>query len=101
MVNYNNYKITDSHKENYYSWEETFTRSDGFHVAAGIIDLNLDPSLTLIEDPEIGHLKFYIKEFVAETGKLTFTELSTRYCQLSDFNDFEGTNKESKFFKVS
>ena len=80
LVSYNNYKITNSYKENYYSEDKAFTRSDGFHVAAGIIDINIDPSESLVEDPEIGHLKFYNKKWIAETKELEFTELSTRYC---------------------
>ena len=80
LIKIENYLITNSFKENYYSWDQAFTRSDGFHVAAGIIDISIDPSESLVEDPEIGHLKFYIKSWDTDVGKLEFTELSTRYC---------------------
>ena len=38
--------------------------NDGFHIAAGFVNLeNNDPSAGLIEDPEVGTVKFFFKSW--------------------------------------
>ena len=50
---------------------------------------------TSIEDPSIGHVKFYIKSWGknAPSGPDNmFIELESRECEKDDFNDVEGNN---------
>ena len=53
-------------------------------------------------DPEIGEVKFYLKSWGVydDDDIITFTEVKTRMCNKEDFNDVNGTNKESKFYKT-
>ena len=73
-------------------------RESGFYVAAAIIAYDFDPEP--IEDLDIGSLKFYMKTwniYDEDNGKLTFTEIPTRPCKMSDF----GENEDSYFYKAS
>ena len=75
--------------------------ADGFKVAAGVT--TYDGTQGLIEDPEIGTVKFYLKyynnpDFDEEFG---FHELESEYCDPAvDFNDVENNNPESGFFPL-
>ena len=57
--------------------------SDGFEVAAGIIDFATRAEEPPIEDPEIGEIKIYKKYWDALAddglGKLWFVEVETRF----------------------
>ena len=71
-------------------------------MAAGVIEVDGDPSGPSIEDPEIGMIKMYIKtwdNFDVETnGAISFREVKTKLCEEKDFRNKDGTNPESKFF---
>ena len=61
MINYGDYKLYSSLQENYFSEIDALTSSDGFIVAAGVVDLETDANEPSIEDPEIGTIKIYRK----------------------------------------
>ena len=71
--------------------------SDGFEVAAGIVDFAVKAEEPPIEDPEIGEIKIYKKYWDALAddglGALWFEEVKTKPCTVNDFNDIEGNNK--------
>jgi len=55
-----------------------------------------------LEDPSVGQIRFYIKSW----GENSFSddlmsEIETRPCDSQDFNDMEGSNKETNFFATS
>ena len=51
-------------------------------------------------DPEIGSLHMYIKLWdVYNNVALDFREVKTRYCEEKDFNNSEGSNSQSKFYR--
>ena len=53
-----------------------------------------------IEDPEIGIVKFYLKQWgLNDTPGISFTEVKTRPCREDDFN--WDNNPKSKFFPVN
>ena len=56
----------------------------------------------ILEDPTIGTLKMYYKSWGVHSDdfKIIFEEVNTTACNKSDFNDVEGSNSESKFFKT-
>ena len=95
------YKITQYSEENYFDVFERFSVADGFKVAAGVT--TYDGTRGLIEDPEIGTVKFYLKyynnpDFEEEFG---FHELESEYCDpVVDFNDVDDSNPESGFFPL-
>ena len=74
----------------------------GFQVAACVT--SYDGSSKVIEDPTIGELKMYTKAWDSldpETnGNILWTDLKTHLCKPEDFNNVEGSNKNSKFFKT-
>ena len=52
-----------------------------------------------IEDPEVGTVKMYLKSWnMKEDSGVQFEEVSTSFCEKEEFNDIDGSNKESKFF---
>ena len=57
LLQFSDYQLLEIIQENYFTDQDTFSTDDGFHVAAGIIDLN-NP---YVEDPEIGIPKMFIK----------------------------------------
>ena len=95
------YKLTTSVQENHFDLFPGFSLDDGFKVAAGVVTYN--GSVELIEDPEIGTLKFYIKYYQHPVygTSLDFFELESTYCDPEkDFNDIEGGNTESGFYPI-
>ena len=71
-------------------------------MAAGVIEVDGDPSGPSIEDPEIGMIKMYVKTWdnfdVVTNGAISFREVKTKFCNEKDFKNIDGTNPESKFF---
>ena len=84
---------------------DTFGSKDGFAVAAGITNFVDGDSTTLekLEDLSIGQVKFFVKSWgkdaISGEDDL-FLELESRDCLESDFNDVEGTNKDSMFYPI-
>ena len=95
------YKLMSEIHEQYFDATDEFSKEDGFWIAAGVLDYSQTKFDGFI-DPEIGEIKFYLKSFgnSDDDGGITFTEVNTRTCTKKDFNDVEGTNKESKFYKL-
>ena len=102
MLSFGDYKLQFSEQENYFRDIDALKSSDGFEVAAGIIDFATRAEEPPIEDPEIGEIKIYKKYWDALAddglGKLWFEEVKTKPCTVNDFNDIEGNNKQSKFY---
>ena len=74
---------------------------EGFNIAAGIVSFDGGTSGTVV-DPEIGSLQMYMKSwnvFDETNGEVFFRPLKTRQCSLDDFNDLEGSNSKSRFFR--
>ena len=70
-------------------------------VAAAVT--NFDGSNVDITDPEIGEIKFYLKQYDIDEVDYTinFTEIASRICTELDFNDYDGTNSDvSAFYPV-
>lgn len=64
LMDYKDYKINESVKDYFYDAEFTFSEADGFHVAAAVT--SFDGNADSIEDPEIGEIKFYLKQWGQE-----------------------------------
>ena len=60
LVEFKDYRLLESKVDNYFEDSANFTTNEGFHVAAGIVDTGSDTG-SIIEDPEIGTVKMYIK----------------------------------------
>lgn len=73
----------------------------GFTVAATIASLVGSPNPT--EDPEIGQVKFYRKQWDREDPdvSMTLTEVPSRPCKTEDFNDDEDTKPDALFYSPS
>ena len=65
-------------------------------MAAGVTAF--DGVTQSIEDPEIGQIKFYLKQWGLEAGNdgITFREVRTRDCEDADFDD-----EDSLFFPIN
>lgn len=91
--------------QQYFDATEEFGFDQHFAVAMGISDyIGPMEQRTSIEDPSIGHLKFYIKSWGknAPSGPDSmFIELETRNCETKDFNDVMGSNRESIFYPTN
>ena len=89
-------------QENHFKTFPGFSTEDGFNVAAAITAY--DGKSDVIEDPEIGTIKFYIKYWNhPELGdKFGFHELDSSLCDPEkDLNDVAGTKPESGFYPVT
>ena len=77
----------------------SFGKEHGFAVAAIISEWPITSET--IEDPEIGELKFIMREWDLSTSYASETELKTRPCTEEDFNVKEGTDRsEYGFYKI-
>ena len=98
LMEYKDYKVFEIKEENYFKDSDKFTSNDGFNIAAGIFGFEEN----FKEDPEVGTVKFYLKFWDTENqethGAIQFKEVKTRPCQISDFNDPQGSNSESRFY---
>lgn len=83
------------------------TQELGFQVAAAITAYDGSPDI--IEDPEIGSIKMYIKYWgvfegsegaIGGDGTFDFKEIKTKLCEKNDFNNVEGTNEKTKFYRT-
>ena len=80
--------------ENYFTINQAFGTADGFQIGAAVTAYDGDSSS--IEDPTIGTLEFYIKEYGVSNNNVTFLQrLSTKPCEL---NTVDGTNLDSSFY---
>ena len=61
LLRYQDYVINESYREHFYETSFTFSQADGFQVAAAVT--NFDGNPEEIEDPEIGEVKFYLKQW--------------------------------------
>ena len=59
LIELNDYKIQEEKREKYYQHDVPLTQEQGFQVVAAITAY--DDSSEIIEDPEIGTIKIYIK----------------------------------------
>ena len=101
MIELSNYRLMEENQEFYFSETDSFGSAEGFHLAAGI--MTLEGGTNGVEvPPEIGSLKMYRKvwnTFDDTNGKLYFKPIETRQCSKDDFNDLEGSNSKSRFYK--
>ena len=87
LLNYEDYQVQPRLKENFYDTDETLNSSEyRFAVAAAITSYDGKPDI--VEDPEIGEIKFFMKKWDVydPSVEFGFTELETRPCEMSDFN---------------
>lgn len=79
------YQILEKSYENFFSnYNFRFKRKDGFAIAAAFVDFKDE---SVIEDPEIGQLKFYYKRWDdSNETKLEFEEIPQRLCTMDDLN---------------
>jgi len=81
--------------ENEFAANVTFGFENSFTVAAAITFY--DGSNVDVMDPEVGELKFYLKNWdsTAENSSTKFDELKTRICTREDLNYGKGDSAES------
>ena len=78
---------------------DTFGTANGFQVAAGMLTFE-GKTYGIKMDPEIGSLHMYIKSWnVYDDVEINFREVKTKYCEEKDFNNSEGSNSQSKFYR--
>ena len=94
------YQINEVHRDQYYDTSFTFSQADGFQVAAAITDFDGNQEET--EDPEIGEVKFYLKQWgLNDTSPgISFKEVKSRPCNDKDFNLGTSLAPESSFFPI-
>ena len=104
LINHAEYSVQKNTHNEYFEATYPFGHEDGFAVAVGVTDYFTQDKSTKVslEDPSIGTVKFYLKSWGenAHSDDL-FLELETRECQTSDFNDVEGSNKDSIFYPTN
>ena len=93
LINITDFKLLETEEENYFPIDQTFGTTDGFQIGAAITAYDQNPDS--IEDPTIGTLEFYMKEFGSTFKGINFRKLPTKPC---DFNDVEGSNENSPFY---
>ena len=86
LSNLEDYKVGMYILEDHYASTATFGSADGFTIAAAIT--SYDGSNEDITDPEIGEIKFYLKQWDVDEPNfdLRFVELENKVCQPEDFN---------------
>ena len=86
MKGYQEYVINEAYREHFFETSVTFSQDDGFQVAAAVT--NFDGDQRAIEDPEIGEVKFYLKQWGIDDDSpgISFKEVKTRPCEDKDFN---------------
>ena len=94
------YKINFATHEQFYDSSFSFSQIDGFQIAAAVT--SYDGVVDSIEDPEIGVLRFYLKQW-GVNGKpgITFLEVASRPCTEADFNWDDNRSSASKFFPIN
>ena len=63
LVEFKDYRLLETRVDNYFEDSANFTTNEGFHIAAGIVNTNVENTNKQIEDPEIGEVKMYIKHW--------------------------------------
>ena len=87
--------------QDFYSGDESFGFDDGFMLAAGVVGFENTGPVSANEDPSIGKLEFFYLYFAPDmdSNNRFQHDVKTRPCTTADFNDEEGTNDDSYFFK--
>lgn len=89
-----NYTILEANTENVLTDDQfAMTKRDGFVIAAAFVG-----GSDLTPDPEIGELKFILKQWGSTTGDLVFQELKQRPCTPEDFQIDAGQSRSSYGF---
>ena len=97
LVGYEDYKVQLREINQFYEDTDKLEASDGLMIAAGLTAY--DGSSEVIEDQTVGRLVFYWKRWGLH--KLAGNnEIETRLCKEDDFNDVDGSNEKSLFFKL-
>lgn len=96
-TNYINLEMKYKNKLDYSDFK--FTPADGFAIAAGIqfydpVDMKFKTQIR----PEIGQIKFLIKEWYSQTTSMKLTELKQRKCEEKDFRVDNEQEKSSYGF---
>ena len=97
------YQVQLQTLDNFYDTTDSFSVEDGFMVAAAVTDFAAGGGNVDITDPEIGEIKFYLKNWdVTWTSSIiNFKEIETKVCTEADLNDHEGTYSDvSAFYPV-
>ena len=86
MSNIDDFKVGMHVLEHAYEVDDIFGHADGFAVAAAITAY--DGSKEDITDPEVGQIKFYLKQWDVDEPhfSIRFIELEDKKCQPEDFN---------------
>lgn len=89
-----NYTILETNTENVLT-EDLFAmkKEDGFTIAAAFVG-----GSDLTPDPQIGELKFVLKQWGSASGDLEFKELKQRPCTKADFEINDGEQRSSYGF---
>ena len=100
LVNFEDYQVGMYTLEDHYAPNATFGSADGFVVAAAITAY--DGSTEDITDPEIGEIKFYLKQWDVDDPSfiVNFEELEHKICKPEDFNYQSSEKSASKFYPV-
>ena len=97
LFDYADYKVQAAVSENFYDLMDSFESPKGFNIAAGVT--RYDSTAEVVEDPDYGTVKFYLKSYGLGEPGIAFDELPTRMCEpASDFNDVDGSNPSASFF---
>ena len=102
LYSQSNYRLMEMKQELFFAESDSFGSVEGFNIAAGIVSFDGGTSGTVV-DPEIGSLQMYMKSwnvYDETNGEVFFRPLKTRPCTFNDFNDLEGSNSESRFFRT-
>ena len=97
-MNNGEYLVQLQDYENFYTTKDAFGAQDGFMIAAAVT--NFDGSNVDITDPEIGEIKFYLKQWDVDVEGYTvsFKEIESKVCTDSDLNDHKGSNSDVSAF---
>ena len=102
LQSYQDYVINEAYREQLFDTKFALSQANGFQVAAAVT--NFDGNPEEIEDPEIGEVKFYLKQWGIDddSPSISFKEVKSRPCEEKDFNLGARllSESESSFFRV-
>ena len=89
----------------FYKAEDKFGYKDGFSIAAGLVGASFSGIELVKDDPTIGQLEIYRKNWEPDyenndLSEIEFPQLESRPCTREDFNDVEGSNESTSFYKL-
>ena len=100
LLDLTDYKVQTAISETYYDFMEGLPSTQGFNVAAAIT--TYDGSSEVVEDPDYGEVKFYIKSFGLGEPGVIFDELPVRICDpATDFNYADDNNPGATFYRAN